>query len=212
MKNLMKVSSLFLILLSVFLVAMKSEKKEMLKIGANMPNADLKLLNIDSKRYSLNDIAGKNGILVIFSCNTCPFVIGNGSKSEGWENRYPDLGDLCKKMDIGMVLLNSNEAKRDAGDSFIDMQQHYKNKNYNSYYLLDEHSVLADDFGALTTPHVYLFDATHKLVYRGAIDDNVDHKEEVKENYLINAINHMISGEKISPETTRQLGCSIKRI
>jgi hypothetical protein len=207
-----KLVGLSILVLSVFLISMKGEKKDMLAIGASMPDSDLKMLNIDNKEYSLNDIAGKNGILVIFSCNTCPVVIGNGSKSEGWEGRYPALGDLCKKMDIGMTLINSNQAKRNGDDSFEEMQKHYLNENYNCFYLVDNNSALADEFGALTTPHVFLFDANHKLVYRGAIDDNVNHAADVKDNYLIDAINNMLNGNKISPEITKQLGCSIKRI
>jgi hypothetical protein len=188
------------------------EKEEMLKIGEALPASDVEMMNIDGSMITLQDIAKQNGLLVIFSCNTCPFVIGNGSKSEGWENRYPALGELCEKMNIGMVLINSNEGKREAGDSFEDMQNHYKENNYNSYYVLDQNSLVADMFGALTTPHVYLFDSKFELVYRGAIDDNVNKRSEVKEHYLENAIKNMVNGEKINPETTKQLGCSIKRI
>ena len=207
-----KIIGLSILVLSLFLVSMKGEKKEMLAIGADMPGSDIKMLNVDNKEYSLDEIAGKNGILVIFSCNTCPFVVGNGSESEGWEGRYPALGDLCKKMDIGMTLINSNQAKRNGDDSFEEMQKHYTNENYNCFYLVDDNSLLANDFGALTTPHVFLFDSRHKLVYRGAIDDNVNHKADVKKNYLIDAINNMVSGNKISPDVTKQLGCSIKRV
>ena len=212
MKKLKILFGFSLLVLSVLLVSMNTEKKDMLHIGASMPDGDLKMLNIDDKEYSLNEIAGKNGILVIFSCNTCPFVVGNGTESEGWEGRYPELGDLCKKMDIGMALINSNQAKRSGDDSFEEMQKHYVNENYNSFYLVDNNSVLANDFGALTTPHVYLFDSMHKLVYRGAIDDNVNSKAEVKHHYLTNAIDNMLTGNKISPDVTKQLGCSIKRI
>lgn len=187
-------------------------KKDMLKIGEALPSPDLMMKNVDNKDYSLKSLAGENGLLVVFSCNTCPFVIGNGSKSEGWQNRYPELGKMASDMGVTMVLVNSNEAKRKAGDSFADMQKQYKEQNYNGYYLLDSKSLLADEFGALTTPHVYLFDSSLKLVYRGAIDDNVDRKEEVKEHYLSNALNSMKEGKKIEPETTRQLGCSIKRV
>jgi hypothetical protein len=91
------------------------------------------------------------------------------------------------------------------------MQLHYINKGYNSYYVLDKNSEMADAFGALTTPHVYLFDADMKLVYRGAIDDNVKKSSEVTAFYLQDALNNMAKGETIEPQITRQLGCSIKR-
>jgi len=91
------------------------------------------------------------------------------------------------------------------------MQNHYKQKGYNSYYVIDPNSEMADAFGALTTPHVYLFDNNMKLVYRGAIDDNVKKRSEVKEYYLQDALNNMVKGNPIEPQITRQLGCSIKR-
>lgn len=205
-------TSVIFVFVSVFLLSMSFEREEMLEIGSSMPGSEIEMLNIDNKKVSLEDVALENGILVIFSCNTCPFVVGNGSKSEGWENRYPGLGDLCKKNDIGMVLVNSNEAKRGGADSFIEMQAHYKAQNYNSYYVVDENSVLADMFGALTTPHVYLFNSKFELVYRGAIDDNVNRQSDVKNLYLNDAVENMIQGKEIMPQVTKQLGCSIKRV
>ena len=187
------------------------DNNEMLEIGSEIPLANKSMLNIDDKEYSFDDLKKENGLLVIFSCNTCPFVIGNGSKSEGWENRYPELGEISNDLNVGMVLVNSNAAKRDEGDSFTDMQNHYKQKGYNCYYVLDISSEMADAFGALTTPHVYLFNKNMKLVYRGAIDDNVKKRSDVKEFYLQDALNNMVAGKSIEPQTTRQLGCSIKR-
>ena len=212
MKKTLLLSGFVLLFFSLLFMSMSFEKKEMLEIGAPLPMADIKMENIDENEYSFNDIKKENGLLVIFSCNTCPFVVGNGSKSEGWENRYPGIGELCEKLDIGMVLVNSNEAKRKGDDSMAEMKDHYKAKNYNCYYVVDENSVVADEFGALTTPHVYLFDANMKLVYRGAIDDNVARKDDVKEYYLNDALENMVKGETINPQTTRQLGCSIKRV
>lgn len=212
MKKQALIPAVILLLLSIFLVAMNTQKEEMLEIGEAMPGSNVEMLNVDDTKVTLESISQENGLLVIFSCNTCPFVIGNGTKSEGWENRYPGLGNKCAELNVGMVLVNPNEAKRTAGDSFEDMQKRYKDKDYNCYYVVDENSALADMFGALTTPHVYLFNADGKLVYRGAIDDNVNREKDVKEHYLDNALDNMVKGNKISPETTKQLGCSIKRV
>ena len=212
MKKQALIPAVILLLLSIFLVAMNTQKEKMLEIGEAMPGSNVEMLNVDDTKVTLESISQENGLLVIFSCNTCPFVIGNGTKSEGWENRYPGLGNKCAELNVGMVLVNPNEAKRTAGDSFEDMQKRYKDKDYNCYYVVDENSALADMFGALTTPHVYLFNAEGKLVYRGAIDDNVNREKDVKEHYLDNALDNMVKGNKISPETTKQLGCSIKRV
>ena len=177
-----------------------------LELGNEAPMADTKMMDVSNKEYSLNDIKGKNGLLVIFSCNTCPFVLG-------WEDTYPELGKLTKQNNIGMVLVNSNEAKRGNADSMESMKKHYKEAGYNSYYVLDSDSKLANTFGAKTTPHVYLFDKDMKLAYKGSINDKYEGREDkASKMYLKDAINAMVKGEEINPATTKQIGCSIKRV
>jgi len=182
-----------------------------LTIGTALPAADVKLKDVTGKEYTLKDLAGAKGLLVIFTCNTCPFVVGTDD-SEGWEGRYPELAAYAARHGVGVALVNSNEAKREAGDSFADMQQRYKLKQYSGHYLLDAGHVVADAFGARTTPHVFLFDGKLKLAYKGAIDDNVGSASAVKEKWLHNALDNLSSGKAIDPATTRNVGCSIKRI
>ena len=171
----------------------------------------MKLQSINESMLTLNDVNGENGLLVIFSCNDCPFVIGRGDK-EGWEGRYNEISGMASDSGIGMVLVNSNEAKRPGIDSLEEMKKRAVEKNYTCEYVLDRDSKLADAFGAKTTPHVYLFNKNLKLVYMGAIDDNVNSSTGVKETYLKNAMDAMSKGEKIDPNTTKNLGCSIKRV
>jgi thioredoxin-related protein len=162
--------------------------------------------DISGKKYSLKDLTKENGLLVVFSCNTCPFVIG-------WEDAYPELGELTAKHNVGMVLVNSNEAKRKGDDSMDAMKKHYTEAGYNSQYVIDSNNELADAFGAKTTPHVYLFNKDMKLVYKGSIDDRYeDRKDKPSKHYLKNAINALVKGDKIEPATTKQIGCSIKRV
>lgn len=182
-----------------------------LAIGTAAPMTDLAMKDVVGGDATLKGIAGKNGLLVIFSCNTCPFVIG-GDNSAGWEGRYPEIAQQCKKLDIGFVLVNSNEAKREAGDGFADMQAHYKEKGYEGHYVLDQNHKLADAFFARTTPHVFLFSKDMKLAYKGAVDDNVDDAKLVTKHYLADALNAMAAGKPIDPATTRNIGCSIKRM
>ena len=111
-----------------------------------------------------------------------------------------------------MALLNSNEAKRSGDDSMEAMKQHAKEKGYNTPYLLDENSAIANAMGARTTPHVYLFDKNMELVYRGAIDDNYKDASKVNANYLEEAIKALLDGKSIDPSETKALGCSIKRV
>jgi thioredoxin-related protein len=204
MKN-KKFYSLILAAAAVVTLVAAGEKYETLSIGSKAPKDDVKMADISGKKLSLTDMKQDKGLLVIFSCNTCPFVLA-------WEDRYPGLGELCKKNNLGMVLLNSNEARRAGDDSMEKMKNHAEEKNYNCYYMVDEKSELANAFGAKTTPHVFLFDKNLKLVYRGAIDDSGGKEVEPKELYLKDAIESLSAGKKIKTEETKSVGCSIKRV
>lgn len=182
-----------------------------LAIGDKAPSSDMKMMNIDGQEWSLVDMAGENGILVIFSCNTCPFVVGREGKSEGWEDRYNPLASFARAKGIGTVLVNSNEAKRKGDDSLTEMKKHAVDEGYVMPYVVDANHKLADAFGARTTPHVYLFDGEFRLVYRGAIDDNVNDASEVENRYVEDAITRLVSDKKIKPDVTKAIGCSIKR-
>lgn len=195
---------------SAFMVP--ADEIKQIELGAALPMADYKMQEVTGKEIILKDIKKENGLLVVFSCNSCPFVVGNGESSEGWEGRYNHLNDVAARKNIGMVLVNSNEAKRDGDDSFDKMQIRAKEKAYRCLYALDKQSALANAFGAKTTPHVFLFDKNLKLVYKGAIDDNVGSAAGVKERYLIDAINSLGTGEEIKVKETKPMGCSIKRV
>ncbi|MCB0791295.1 MAG: thioredoxin family protein [Flavobacteriales bacterium] len=195
---------------AVLLTALSGELPD-LRIGDAMPLPTHKMMDVSGSEVALDEISRPNGTLVIFSCNTCPFVIGS-EDSEGWEGRYPALAGFCTENDVGFVLVNSNEAKRGKGDGYEDMKLHYKEHRYQQYYLLDKDHVLADAFGARTTPHVFLFDKTGRLVYKGAIDDSVESAKQVTRNYVRDAIASLVAGRPIEPATTRNIGCSIKRV
>lgn len=184
---------------------------ESIAIGTQV-SSDLEMAGTDGKNHTLATLKGENGLAVVFSCNTCPFVVG-GKDTEGWEGRYAGVKTAADAQNVGMVLVNSNAAKREKGDSMADMQKRAKEQGFeNIAYVLDEASKLADSFGAKTTPHVFLFDKDMKLVYKGAIDDSVESAEAAKEHYLQNAMVKLAAGKKIKPETTRAVGCSIKRV
>jgi hypothetical protein len=182
-----------------------------LAIGDALPAAEVRMKDVSGEMRSLKELAGRNGLLVVFSCNTCPFVIGSEG-SEGWEGRYPELMAFSSRFGVNVALVNSNEAKRNDGDGFADMQARYKEKKYSGAYLLDEGHRVADAFGARTTPHVFLFDKQLKLAYKGAIDDNVASAGQVKEQWVRNAVSNMANGKPVDPAITRNIGCSIKRM
>lgn len=208
----MKKSTLLLsILFAVVAIFAFQSTPETLAIGSVAPKSDLKMKDISGKSISLMDVKKENGLLVIFSCNTCPFVVG-GDGSEGWEGRYSTVMQNAQKNGVGMVLVNSNEAKRSKGDNLDDMKARATEHGFSSCnYVLDVNSELANAFYARTTPHVYLFDKNMKLVYKGSIDDNVDNSKKVAEPYLNNALSNLASGKAINPAETKPVGCSIKR-
>lgn len=178
---------------------------DQINIGDKAPKTDLKMMGIDGKSVSLKDLKSENGVCVIFSCNTCPWVIA-------WEDRYNDLYKECTNAGIGFVLVNSNEAKRSGDDSLEEMKKHAKEKGYFDFaYVVDENNVLADAFGATKTPDVFLFNGNMELVYKGAIDDNSKDKTAVAEPYLKKAVQALSAGKSIDPAETKALGCSIKR-
>ena len=174
-----------------------------INLNSKMPGANLDLLNIDGKKISLNEIKGDKGTLVIFSSNTCPWVIR-------WEDRYVKLAEQYNSKGISMVAINSNSARFNESESLEKMKQHSNEKYYNFPYVQDKDSKLAKLFGATKTPHVYLFNSNNELVYKGAIDDNAKNAKKVKESYLFNAIDEMLNGEQISKSESKALGCSIK--
>lgn len=202
----MKISSKILSVLALGLVVLASAFKlsDEFSLGKKAPLADVKMKDISGKEYALKDLKKENGLLVVFSCNTCPFVIG-------WENRYNELYDLASKNKMGMVLINSNEAKRTGDDSMEEMKKHARELSYKMPYVIDAKNQLADAFGAKTTPHVYLLDKDLKLAYVGAIDDNMKDSKAVKSNYLKDAISNTAAGKKCEPAQTKAVGCSIKR-
>lgn len=204
------------ILLSLFTFALASlifaqdEDRIQLEIGQTAPLTEYRMLNVNKAYTTLKELKGVNGIVVVFSCNTCPFVVGNDG-FPGWERQYNELADYAKQNGYGFVLVNSNEAKREKDDSLDEMKKHAEEQKYAMPYLLDANSTMANAFGAKTTPHVYLFDRSMKLSYKGSIDNSWDSKAAVEIPYLRQAINQMANGEEISFPSTAPKGCSIKR-
>jgi hypothetical protein len=197
--------------LVIFTSAYLSSDPKPLKIGKAAPLQSEKMRSVDGTELSLADIKLEKGILVVFSCNTCPFVVGN-EHFAGWEKQYNALNELASANKIGMVLINSNEGKRDKDDAFDAMVEHSKKLGYTMPYLLDRNSKIADAFGAKTTPHVFLFNADMKLVYSGSIDNTWDSKRTSDITYVINAMNELAADSKISLKETPPRGCGIKRL
>ncbi len=175
-------------------------------IGTALPAEGYNTTNVlTDKRVNLNTLKTDKGLLVIFTCNTCPFVLKN-------VDRTSEMLKLAKQKGIGVAFVNSNEAQRNDVDGPKEMVKFAKSHNYPNY-LSDKDAQLADIFGASHTPEVYLFSGNSmKLVYKGAMDDNPGDPKAAKEVFLQDAINNLVAGKDISPNETKSVGCSIKRL
>lgn len=176
-----------------------------LPIGATLPKADNKLKDYSGKELSLKSAMKENGLLVMFSCNTCPVVINNQSRTN----------EICKyaqDKNVGVVLLNSNEANRSNSESLDAMKAYAEAQGFQWYYAEDKNNELADAFGATRTPECFLFDQSGKLVYHGAIDDNPNDEAAVSRKHLKEAINEVTTGKEVSVKKSRSVGCGIKRV
>ena len=175
-----------------------------IQIGSTMPKADLKMQDISGKHIAMKDVKKENGLLVMFSCNTCPYVVKN-------QERTIAISVFATKKNVGVIILNSNEAYRGNEDSYAAMQEYAKDQNYTWNYVVDKDHEVADAFGANRTPECFLFDKNLKLVYHGAIDDSPSDVTAVKRIHLQEAINELSGGKEVSVKESRSVGCTIKR-
>jgi thioredoxin-related protein len=175
-----------------------------LGLNAPIPMADEKMKDVSGKEVSLNSAKTAKGLLVIFSCNTCPYVKLS-------ESRIKELSDNCLKQGIGCIIINSNEAQRAEDDSFDAMVKYAAQQKIMCSYVVDANSKLADAFGATRTPQCFLFNSKG-LIYKGAIDDNVKDPAIVKVHYLKDAIDALSKNEAPKLQETKSIGCTIKRV
>ena len=175
-----------------------------LAIGSDLPMKEVKMKDVSGKEVSITDAMKANGVLVMFSCNTCPYVIKN-------QQRTLDIAAYAKQNNIGVILLNSNEGTRDGDDSYDAMKSYAKNQGYDFYYTVDTDSKIANAFGATRTPELFLFNASGKLQYKGAIDDNQTDASNVKRVHAREAIAEFTAGKSVSVKESRSVGCTIKR-
>ncbi|MDH7605614.1 MAG: thioredoxin family protein [Melioribacter sp.] len=171
-----------------------------LKIGSPAPY--FKLSAVDGNVYSLDSFKDKEALIVIFSCNHCPYVRAYEDRIIQIQNDYKDR--------LQIVAINSNDTTNYPEDSFEEMIKRAKEKNFNFPYLRDETQEIAKAYGATHTPEIFLFDKERKLVFHGKIDDNWQEPSKVKTPYLRNAIEELLANKPISVPETFTIGCTIK--
>lgn len=195
---------LCLILPALAMLAFRSGN-EPLAIGSAMPKGDVVMKDISGKDITLNNARKQNGLLVMFSCNTCPVVLNNAARAN-------EVSKFALEKNVGVIFLNANEANRSASESLDAMKAYAEKEGFNWFYAVDQNSVLADAFGASKTPECFLFNKEGKLVYHGAIDDSPGNAENVSRKHLQEAITEISSGKEVSVKTSRSVGCTIKRV
>jgi len=172
-----------------------------LKIGEAAPDFR-DLLGTDRKKCSLASFAGVPTLVLIVSCNHCPYVQAYEDRMIAIQRDYRDRG-------VGLVAVNSNYDKDYPEDSYENMVKRAKEREFNFPYIRDEDQSLARTLSAICTPETFVFDKGRKLVYHGRIDDNRD-ASKVTTHDLRNALDAITAGKKPSVAETRPFGCSIK--
>src|SRR6185436_17455763 len=172
-----------------------------LQLGASCPPFSLPAT--DGKTYSLADFKDAKTLVVFFTCNHCPYVVGSDETTRAVALKYKPLG-------VEFVGINSNSEKTHPDDDFAHMVTRMKELKFPWVYLRDVSQDPARAFGALRTPHFYVFDQNRKLVYTGRGMDNPRESKKAKVNDLDRVLGEITSGQPISVPLTNPIGCNVK--
>lgn len=172
-----------------------------LELGQKAPDFDLP--GVDGKNHSLASYKNAKALIVVFSCNHCPYVIGS-------EDRMIKLAKDYAPKGVVLVAINSNETAEHTTDSFEHMVIRSHEKHFPFDYLQDESQEVATAYGALRTPHFYVFDADRKLRYTGRMDDSPRLEASAKTHELRDALDAILAGKKPAQEMTNPIGCNVK--
>jgi peroxiredoxin len=172
-----------------------------LPLGAAAP--DFSLPGTDGKTWTLSDFSDAGTLVVFFTCNHCPFVTGSDEDTRKTAERFAPDG-------VRFVAINSNSVKTYAEDSFDHMVERMKTHDFPWVYLHDESQDVARAYGALRTPHFYVFDAARKLIYTGRAVDNPRVASSANTHELADALEDQLAGRPIRKPVTNPIGCNVK--
>lgn len=172
-----------------------------LQIGQKAP--DFSLTATDGVTYSLSDFAEVPILVVFFTCNHCPYVIGSDEATRQTADKYAEKG-------VKFIGINSNSANTYVEDSFDNMVKRMAEHSFPWIYLHDKTQNVAKAYGALRTPHFYIFDRERNLVYTGRGVDTPRDAREATINDLDRTLDELLSGEQVSTPTTNPIGCNVK--
>lgn len=174
-------------------------------VQLGLPAPFFELKGVDGQMYTLEDVKGENGLLVMFICNHCPYV-------KGIMDRLPLDMKALQDAGIGVVAICSNDPKEYVEDSFENMQKFASVHNFSFPYLVDESQKIAQSFGAICTPDFFGYDAQLHLHYRGRLDDagRGVYIEESHHKELLPAMLELVNTGRITQAQFPSMGCSIK--
>lgn len=172
-----------------------------LELGATAP--DFNLPGVDGKNYSLADFDDAKLLIIAFTCNHCPYVVGSEERIKQMHTDYAPRG-------VQLVTINSNETENHPTDSFEHMVEHAKEKGFEFPYLRDDSQETALAYGALRTPHYYVFDGKRRLRYTGRMDDRPRHPGEETTHELRDALDELLDNKEVSVPLTNPIGCNVK--
>ena len=172
-----------------------------LQLGQSAP--DFNLPGVDGRNYSLASFKEFPFLIVVFSCNHCPYVVGS-------EERMIKLHADYSWRGVQMVAINSNETEGHPGDSFDHMKERARDKDFRFPYLRDDTQGVALAYGALRTPHYYVFDEQRKLRYTGRMDDNPRNPGQETTHELRDAVDALLGGKSPEVPLTNPIGCNVK--
>lgn len=170
-------------------------------LGTKMPEFELKDPN--GKKFKGDQLFGKKGLLVAFTCNHCPYALAI------WP-RLIRLAEYAALKDVNTVGINPNIHPDYPEDAPPRMKEKIKEWRIPFPYLVDETQNVARSFQAQCTPDLYLFDSAHQLIYHGRLDDNWKEEKQVKQHELKDAIDQLVSNQVIDGKQFPSMGCSIK--
>lgn len=172
-----------------------------LQIGQKAP--DFNLPATDGKNYTLSDFNEYKYLVIFFTCNHCPYVLGSDETTRKTAEKFAPQG-------VKFIAINSNSANTYAEDDFHHMVKRMNQLKFPWVYLHDESQNIAMKFGALRTPHFFVFDTNRMLVYTGRGVDNPRDISKMKVNDLDRVLTELAEGKEISVKLTNPIGCTIK--
>jgi peroxiredoxin len=172
-----------------------------LSLGETAPNFSLPAT--DGKTYSLNDFGDKDAVVIFFTCNHCPYVIGSDEVTRQTIEHFTNEN-------IAWIGINSNSADTYAEDSFEHMVERMKEHQFPWTYLHDKTQEIALAYGALRTPHFFVFDRDQNLIYTGRGNDSPRDASKVTQNDLQMALEEHLAGDPISDPINNPIGCNVK--